>query len=261
MTKHHATSRRALLTSTIAGLIAGGAWGAALQTIARPSHPTLSVIGRGDAQIVLLDTTEIRVLVLLGTPKEDLQTQIPALLTMFSQRIDLIIGTRTAITSLGPEFKGRWRVSHTLLVPESEETVANTSARTLMTKNARINLRDGISLVLLLTTRNAWNAASPTSFSWVLAIEGNIPLAALAADQHSIVMLATNGVGLVIVPEASPERIASLPGPASMAINARDDLLAPQSATILVRTYPEDIARFELHGEGIALLPWAEGSE
>ena len=258
MTASPATSRRVLVTSVIAGLVAGGAWGAALQAIARPSLPTLSVIGHGDAQIVLLDTTEVRVLVLLGNPGENLKMQMPALLTMFSQRIDLLIGTPTAVASFGVGFRDRWSVSHTLLVPESEEAGVNTASQTLISRNTRIALGGDISLALLLTTRNAWNTANPTRFPWIVAVEGETPLAALAADQHSIAMLATHGVGLVVVPQASPERLAILPGPASLATNARDDLVAPQSTTMLVRTYPEDIARFELRSNGIALPSWAE---
>jgi hypothetical protein len=51
--------------------------------------------------------------------------------------------------------------------------------------------------------------------------------------------------------------------PASIAVNSADDLawtMKDPSSAVLVRIYPEDISRFELRDDGIALPTWAEGN-
>lgn len=255
------TNRRSLVIGAITGVMAGGVWGAAIQRLATPSTPSLAIIGKRDAQIVLLDTTRIRVLILLGIPDEDLQLQIPALLTMLRQRVDIVIGSISAIESLGQEFMERWQVTKSLVFPESSVVRPGAPLQTSVTSDMTADLGTGISLQLTSTMRGAWNAAEAPRNLWQVLITDGRTNVSLSPNVASALILAPQAATLLIIPRADPGQILSPLYPAALATNARDDLELPDdtSRTIsLVRTYPQDISHFELVHIGLQLPAWTE---
>jgi hypothetical protein len=245
-------NRRTLILSAVAGVIAGGAWGAAIQALAKPSTPTLSIIGKGETQVILLDTTRLRVLILCGTPDEELRAQIPALLTMLRQRIDILVGTSAALDALGHEFWQRWRVSHSFVLADGVTAGQDTSTQTWITQAVGAELGDGVSIDFSLTTRDEWEATMEPRSLWAVTVRAGSSLVTLAPDMDSALVLSAPRSTLV----------ATLL-PASIAVNSEDDLTWPTedpSGAVLVRIYPEDISRFELRDDGIALPTWAEGN-
>lgn len=253
-------TRRALLASTSLGVIAGGSWGASIQRLATPSVPSLSIIGENETQIALLDTTGVRALLLLGAPENDLQLQIPGMLSLLRQRVDLLVGTSSAVDALGSRFRHRWRVSHTLAIPDANPPSARAIDRTWVTQDLQAGLGNGLSLDLRTTSRGGWNAGLAERTLWIATILFGQQRVVLAPNAESLMTQGTAGASLVIVPELSLDRVAAL-GPSVIATNGRDDLALPQEGrpgVLLVRTYPQDIARFEFRREGLALPSWHE---
>lgn|GEM_PF-4364586 len=255
------TNRRALVVGTVTGILAGGVWGAAIQRLARTSSPSLAVIGRKDAQITLLDTPRIRVLILLGEPDEDLQNQIPALLTMLRQRIDIVIGSASSVESLGQAFMKRWRVTRSLVFPEGANIGPDTSSRTWVIADMTADLGSGISLQLTSTMRDAWNAAATPHNLWQVLVTDGRTKVSLTPNASSAAILTPQGVTLLITPRVNPEEVLPLLHPAVIASNTRDDLELPTDTSrpvSLVRTYPQDISHFGLMDTGLQLPSWTE---
>jgi hypothetical protein len=97
----------------------------------------------------------------------------------------------------------------------------------------------------------------------MVTIDTGAVLVALTPDSSSAEGLAADGAVLVVVPNADVERLLSTQAPAAIATNARDDLgvlEGEDTPAMLVRIYAEDIARFEIRADGIALPTWAEGN-
>lgn len=245
------------------GVIAGGAWGAAIQHLAIPSSPSLAIVGRRDVQIVLLDTSRTRVLILLGIPEDDLELQIPALLTMLRQRIDLVVGSISSIEALDQEFMQRWQVTTCLVFPESTETGPDGPFRTWITSDLAVDLGNGISLQLTSTMRGAWNAAAAPRNLWQVFVTNGQEEVSLTPNDASASALAPQAATLLITPRADPHQLLPVLYPAVIATNARDDLALPDNASrevSLVRTYPQDISRFELIPTGLRLPSWSEST-
>jgi hypothetical protein len=256
-------NRRTLVLSAVAGVITGGAWGAAIQALAKPSTPTLSIIGKRGTQVILLDTTRLRVLILCGTPDGELQAQIPALLTMLRQRIDILVGTSAALDALGHEFWQRWRVSHSLVLADGGTAGQDTSTQTWITGAVGAELGDGVSIDFSLTTRDEWDVTMEPRSLWAVTVRAGWSVVTLAPDMDSALVLSAPGSTLVVVPQGNANRLMATLLPASIAVNSADDLTWPTedpSGAVLVRIYPEDISRFELRDDGIALPTWAEGN-
>jgi hypothetical protein len=256
-------NRRTLVLSAVAGVIAGGAWGAAIQGLAKPSTPTLSIIGKGGTQVILLDTTRLRVLILCGTPDGELQAQIPALLTMLRQRIDILVGTSAALDAFGQEFWQRWRVSHSFVLANGMAAGKDTSTRTWITQAVGAELGDGVSIEFSVTMRDEWDVTMESRSLWAVTVRAGSSLVTLAPDMDSALVLSAPGPTLVVVPQGNVNRLMATLVLASIAVNPADDLTWPtedSSGAVLVRIYPEDISRFELRDDGIALPTWAEGN-
>jgi hypothetical protein len=202
-------------------------------------------------------------MILLGRPDDNLISRIPALLTVLHQRIDLLVGTSTAVSTLGPDFRRRWRVAHTFLFPEGKSTELDRPAQTWITDDVDADLGNGISLGFFVTSRNAWNATGATQHLWMITVATRTNLVTLTPDSSSAEVLAADSAVLLVVPNADVERLLTTRAPAAIAINARYDLGEPfreDASAMLVRIYGEDIARFEIREDGIALPTWAEGS-
>lgn len=254
------SSRRTLLFGASIGLVAGSAWGAALQALATPTKPSLSIVGREDAQIALLDTTKIRVLILLGIPDNRLQTQIPALLTVFRQRVDILVGSRDAVDALEPGFSSRWHIARTLVVSDDGSGRPGDLTTTLVDGNLDVNLGSGINMHIKSTTRNAWSNVDPTRSFWLASITHGDRYMCLAVDPKSCTLLAPRYATLITCPVADPADLTQKLAPASIATNARDRMkidTTTLSNPWIIRVFPTDIARFTFDEKGLRLPEWS----
>ncbi|HEV2074485.1 MAG TPA: hypothetical protein VGR29_12715 [Thermomicrobiales bacterium] len=254
-------TRRALLTSVGLGILAGGTWGAAIQALATPSAPSLSVVGKEDMQIVLLDTTEVRVLLLLGSPDDDLQSQIPGMLTMLRQRVDLLVGASSSVNALGSSFRNRWQLVHTLAIAEPASPPVASETLTTVRDDLMIDVGNGVSLDLRIAVRGAWKQTVNSHTLWAAIIRYGEHKIVLAPSGEALVELGATSPSLALVPVSPLGDIANTIGPGAIATNSRDDLtlqVQEPLGTVLVRIYAQDTARFELSRSGLTLPAWHE---
>lgn len=253
-------NRRSWLATSFSGIVIGAIWGAGVGALASLKHPTLSVIGRDSAQIAILDTLSVRVLIILGVPDQGLIDQIPALMTMMRQRIDIVIGMPTGLATLGTSFASRWNVGHTIAVPDNLETSSgpNTSTRSTLTRSTALDLDGRVSLGIDIISRNGWNTL-PQSLLWSATIVHGSSFVLLGADDASLLATARERRPLLIVaPAITRSSIAIKLTPGSIAVNsdAQQDSQNEPNAFAIVQTFPEDIARFVFKEEGIELPAW-----
>lgn len=249
-------TRRQLTFGALAGVIAGGAWGAAIQSLAKASSPTISIIGKGASQIALIDTMRVRVLVFLGPQVPVLVETIPMLMTMVRQRIDVVIGSSTVIDTLPEGFMSRWHVAHAFAIPDPDALRPDSKTYTTIVEDRRLDLGDGCILELRRSTRDAWDTRALPRILWSVMTTFGTATVILAPDEHSLDVLAEQGASVVAVPNGETDHIARLLTPASVAINGRDGLdTAP--ATALVRIFPTDVARLTIENDQVALPSWA----
>ena len=254
-------TRRTLIASCGLGILTGGTWGAAVHGLATPSSPSLSVVGKDDMQVVLLDTTDVRVLILLGTPDEDLQRQIPAMLTLLRQRVDLLVGTSSSVNALGLRFRNRWRVTHALVVAEPASAPTMSGTRTSVRENLQTDLGSGVSMELRLAPRGAWNRSMTPLTPWVAVIRSGEHEVILAPNGEALVDMGVPAPSLALVPQSPLAHIARTLGPSAIATNSREELslqIQEPLDTVLVRIYPQDTARFEFSSSGLTLPNWHE---
>lgn len=253
-------TRRSWIATSVAGMVLGGIWGAGIGALALPKKPTLAVVGRQSAQIILLDTLSARVLIVLGDPDAGLVDQVPALMTIMRQRIDIVIGTAPGTAALGESFAFRWNVSQTIVIPDTigSSPGPNTSTRSTSSQSTAINLDRGVSLSIDITTRGGWNGLPPQSLWSVTVVHGRHTVV-LGPDEASLLATAPDRLSLIIVPAVSGPSFEQKLSPGSIAINENNHREMHQRAhgTALVRTYPEDIARFVFAEDGIELPFWA----
>lgn len=211
--------------------------------------------------MVLLDTTEARALIVLGDPKPRLLGQVAAMMSVLRQRIDVIVGTSTGVDALGKDFRSRWRVKHTLAIPEPNVMVASTARQTWITRNVAVDLGKSMSMSLIVSTRENWKATGRSHRPWIAVLRHLDHAIVLSPDTASVMALGYVRPILLVVPESNPVQMSKTVMPAAIATNAAEGLPARQtgvSGTVIVRTYPEDVSRFELRQDGVVLPTWAE---
>jgi hypothetical protein len=123
-----------------------------------PDVPTLSVVGTGASQLALLDTTGARALIVLGLPQQDVLDQVPAMLTTFRQRIDLLIGDEAAIDVVAGHARDRWNTAHELVIPTAlgGRAALERSRRTVVRSGLTIELGDGCTTTLTIAPQGEW---------------------------------------------------------------------------------------------------------
>lgn len=251
-----ALTRRQLLSGSLAGVVAGGAWGAAIQSLAKPSAPTVSLIGAGASQIALVDTIDLRVLILLGPVSDGLVDAIPMLLTMVRQRLDIVVGPAATIEHLPAGFTSRWRVAHTFVIPAAGAATPATRTQTSVVDDFRLEPGNGVELVIRRSTRADWQAHAETQQLWTVTTTFDEAALVFAPDMASVDVLAERGPAVLAVPKGEVGHIARRWSPAAIAVNARDELDAAPG-TMLVRIHPGEVARFTIRDGQVALPPWA----
>jgi hypothetical protein len=254
-------TRRRLLASCGLGTLTGGIWGAAVHGLATPSAPSLSVVGKEDMQIVLLDNTEVRVLILLGTPDQDLQRQIPGMLTLMRQRVDLLVGSSSSVSTLGSRFRDRWGLAQALAIAEPTSAPIMSGTFTSVRENLQVNLGNGVSMDLRLASRGAWNRTMKPLTLWSALIRYGEHAIVLAPSGEALVETGVAAPSLALVPEYPLPHITRTLGPSAIATNSRDELtlqIQEPLNTVLIRIYPQVTARFEFSPSGLTLPTWHE---
>jgi hypothetical protein len=243
------------------GAAIGTAWAAGLRATGMPSHATLSVVGDDSAQLVLLDTTNIRVLIVLGTPSSDLVDRVPAVMTVLRQRLDLVIAQESTVGSLGEAFTSRWAVRHHLIIPTSIATslLPDLPDRTRVMGDMSVDLANDCRLELRGSPRQEWFTAheqEPHGL-WSVTLRQARNVVILAPDTSAAVATSTARPSLVVAPGADADLVLSKVAPGAIAMNA-DHLDGVKGSAAFLRTYLDEIARIGLREEGIMLPPWAE---
>lgn len=248
-------TRRGLVLGSVVGLLAGSAWGVALQALARTSNTVLSVIGTKASQIVLLDTTAVRAMVMLGPPSERLISTIPMLMTVFNRRLDIVVGSSDALAALDPDFLARWRVGHVFAIPVAGERGSDMPKRTTVLRDLSLDLGDDVELVLRSTTRRDWAASVATERLWAATILAAAGTTVLAPDDVSARTLMPAATDILVTPHADARSFSGT----ALALNSWDDMDLPEAAAsaTLIQIFPGDIARFVYGRAGIALPSWA----
>jgi hypothetical protein len=253
-------SRRSLVAGG-AGIALGGGWAAALQATTLPDHPSLAVVGASTSQVALLDATAARALILLGPLSDALLDQLPAMLTTLRQRIDVVIGAEAVLGALGSGFAGRWAVQHRLLVPTTigGDHAPDSAHHTTVTRDITLELDPNLVVELRVTPRQEWRATDAGAGTvWCATIRHAGNVIVLAPDTTAAAELGPIRPSLAIAPGDDPEELATTLQPGSIAANAAYlDEKADASKVVRLRIFPEDVARVELHVDGVRLPPWA----
>lgn len=111
-------NRRAIAAYGIGGAALGTAWAAGLSLASSRGDSTLEVIGSKKAQFALLNTRRFRALFVIGSPDSELQENISRLTGMFRPRLDLVVGSRSGIDTIGTTFAESHQVARTIALDD-----------------------------------------------------------------------------------------------------------------------------------------------
>jgi hypothetical protein len=254
-------SRRAAFSSVASGIVLGTIWGATFPIVASENRPSLIVIGHHSSQIVLVDSGEARALVFLGVPDDALIERIPSMMTLFRQRIDIVIGTKSVLEQRAIASRSRWKIRHAIMMSGRTTTPGVNMPTTVISDSASIDLGRGMTLRCSVGHRNEWlvgNAAIPEL--WMTLVSHPSGDVALVPDEPSIEALGPLDATLIVMPEPAPSRITSMTPAKAIAINYDSDAAEEDAGASLAvtRIYPQDIARFPFGDDGIELPAWTE---
>lgn len=262
MTREAQLDRRSLLGSVVGGAVLGGIWGAAFPVLAMENRPTIAVIGHRNAQIVLVDSSEGRALILVGEPDDTLMDVLPAVMTLFRQRIDLVIASQPVLLRYAAPLKERWAIRHAISLQASAEASAPAMPTTTVTDGITVGLGGQMGLQCRIGHRAEWDARSPATSSalWTITIVHPGGDTAIAPDAPSLDAAAPEAATLLICPDIPPPGIAGRIPVQALACNYDSQSLEQneETGTPLTRIYPRDIARFVLHDSGIDLPLWTQ---
>jgi hypothetical protein len=253
-------NRRDLVTTIAVGALIGGVWGAAFPAVASESRPSVAVVGEGKSQIVLIDSTDVRALLLVGSPNPSLMECLPAMMTLFRQRVDLVIGSRSMLEAEAMALRDRWSLSHAISLQTALEPVALAMPATVVTDSLAIDLGAGLNLTVRIGHRDEWRTGHPqrTEPLWSVELMHAGGTIAIAPDVPSLEATGTGASSMLLMPEAPRHSVLRIHPTSALAVNY-DSELSEDTVTdgmALTRIYPEDIARFVLTEDELQLPPW-----
>lgn len=263
MTDRTSLSRRELINVLTGGALIGGLWATAFTGFATEDDASLSVVGGRGAQVVIVDSKPERALILVGMPDDHLLERLPAMMTIFRQRIDIIIGSHVALEHLAASFRSRWNLSHAVVLRSDVASTPLSMATTTVVESARIDLGRKLTIDCHVGHRGEWSESIHDTEDdyWCIQIDhaaGRVIIAPNAASLETITLPAAS---LLVVPEAPPKATLHRVQVSAIAANEDAKFLPDLAADIpLTRIYPIDVARFELTGEKLRLPPWTQQS-
>jgi hypothetical protein len=257
-------SRREVVSTIAGGALLGGIWGAAFPTLATERRPTLAVIGKQTSQLALLDSGLARVLVISGEPDDDLFERLPAVMTVFRQRIDLIIGGSSILTARARELADRWRARHAIVLSGSRSVPSLPMSSTFVSDVRRVSLGNEMFLEISIGYRHEWRAVTSSRSipHWGISIRSQTARVAIAPDLSSFLAVPPEPSSLLVAPDI-PDQEVFTRGPATaVAVNYDSSTLDPPPGGVFVtRIYPRDIARFVFGEDGLELPAWTTGEQ
>jgi hypothetical protein len=263
---HHVTmtesssrsSRRSVLATVVSGAVLGGIWGAAFPLVASENRPSLSVVGHKGAQLILIDSSEARALVMVGEPDDLLMDSLPAMMTLFRQRIDLLVAAQPVLVRHARRLQNRWAIRHALALESHPALDVPPVPTTSVSDVVSVSLGRSITLQCEVAHRNDWDArVAPTDqILWTASLRHPGGQTVIASDMHSLDASSHRSGTLLISPEIPLDGAARNFG--ALACNYDSEAFedAAVESLLVTRLYPEDIARFVLHDSGIDLPPW-----
>lgn len=262
MSEAGARSRRDLIATITGGAFLGAIWGAAFPIVATERRPTIAVVGHHHAQIALIDTSSARVLVMSGEPDDDLLDTLPAMLTVFRQRIDLIVASPEVLTQHAPKLRDRWRIRHAIALAGTSAQVPMAMPTTVVDSGVDVRLDDATNMMVRMGHRRGWIAGTGASSSalWCLTLDTSAGNIAVVPNVASVAAIGPPPATLLIAPDAPAPELQGISPAAALAVNYDSDSIRtmPGNGPALTRIYPVDVARFVIGEGGIELPEWTK---
>jgi hypothetical protein len=262
MSARTSISRREVASTIAGGALLGAIWGAAFPALATERRPTLAVIGKQTSQLTLLDSGLARALIISGEPDDDLFERLPAVMTVFRQRMDLIIGGSPILVARAKELADRWRARHAIVLSGSRSAPSLPMSSTVVSDVRQLSLGNEMSLQIRIGHRHEWRAATSSRSIplWGISIHSQAARIAIAPDLASFLAVPPEPSSLLVAPDKPGQEMFTR-GPAkAVAVNYDSSTLDPPPEGVFVtRIYPRDIARFVFGEEGLELPPWTTG--
>lgn len=252
-------SRRTVIFSGIGGLAAGGWWATVFAWFAKVRAPIVEVIGRGESQLVLLDTGPSRLLVIIGTETDGVLENFPRLMGLFRQRIDVLLISESMLAAMSPKMRQRWTFDSVLALPARETGLPPRSDASIRDP-IELSLSAAVQLRCIPHYRDAWFGFDAPQ-SWRIEIERFGHVIAVAPSIDELASVPSGPFALAIAPSGSIQLASRKTVASSLALNAREIDNQEDEAIegmTLTRIFNEDVARFEMHQEGIRLPQWAK---
>ncbi len=259
MTEQSAT-RRDLVATIAGGAVLGAVWGAAFPALAMEGRPTIAVVGADNAQLALIDAGSARALVFIGEPDDALLERLPAMLTVFRQRIDLVVGSLPALDAHAKDLSDRWSIRHAVMISATDDASTLPFTSNTVSGALDIALGEHVMLKIRVGHRDEWRTPDPGSGPplWSIRVVRNTDVVSIVPDARSFGATLPGPAAVLISPSApSPELRAKSPTNA-IAINFDSESIdpSPGDGVALTRIFPRDIARFVLAEDGVELPPW-----
>lgn len=253
-------SRRDLIATVAGGTLLGALWGAAFPIVATERRPTISVVGHHRAQVALLDTSSSRVLLLSGEPDDKLLESLPAIMTMFRQRIDLIVATTSVLSHHAATLGRRWRIRHALALEGRSADIALSLPTSVVEDGIDARLDEHTHLRIRMGHRLEWMSALPGQESplWCVTMETRAGNVVMVPDIGSFAAIGPPAATLLIAPDAPATELIRISPASAMAVNYDSDTIrtSPSDGPALTRIYPTDVARFVIDDGQLVLPEW-----
>jgi hypothetical protein len=265
MIKDRPVNRRELFTTIAGGVVLGGLWGVAFPVFARENRPSVAIVGHRHAQIALVDSSSARALILLGEPDDRLIDQLPAMMTLFRQRIDLVIGSDTALAPSAADLNARWTTKQAIAF-QSTTRASNPPIPTITVLTPiSIDLDGHVTLVCSPGHRDEWLASSPqrTSPIWSIELRHSGSTIVFAPDALSLASATPASATMIVTPDAPSQATLRRTTASAWAVNhdTVNEYFKPSDGVALTRIYPEDISRFVWDNSTIVSPPWTQMPE
>lgn len=258
-------TRRALLTSIAAGTSTGLLWAGGILS-ARHSELTTTIIGSGASQLALIDAPKARVLLVIGKDPAYLLGQLPSLMGVLRQRIDIIVGPPALRQLLDQEFHQRWRVGEMLLLPDTDGAEEDEAERPqqpgVLTQPATIELDHGVDLTIRPLFWHHWTPERASESSWIAHTISRAGSVSFAPSLNTFSRDTEQHDGTVVAPNGDITLLLRRQPVIAIAVNASHAPPAPhvvdeESGVHLVRIYSSDAATFAFQEHGVVLPGWA----
>lgn len=252
-------NRREVVATIAGGAVLGALWGAAFPVLATEGRPTIAVIGERNAQVAVIDAGAARFLVLVGEPGESLLRRLPAMLTVFRQRIDVLVGTSPALVSHAHTVARKWRVRHAIVVSDTSDAPSLLMPSTIVADGIDISVGEKVRMELRIGHRDQWRWREPGGMPmWSLRIMRGQSTVSIVPDVRSFAAIPPGPSALLIAPTAPPPELRAISPANALAVNYDSESIDPPplDGVALARVYPQDIARFVLTDDGVEPPSW-----